>query len=42
MEMLLMAHSGRCWPILLIAMFKFPVGWLRRSQFLSMDRGDLR
>ena len=42
MNILLMLHSGLRWIILLvavIALIKFLVGWLRRSQFAGMDRG---
>lgn len=42
MNILLMAHSGLRWLILLVAVIaivKFLVGWLRRSEFKSMDRG---
>lgn len=42
MNILLMAHSGLRWLILLVAVVaivKFLIGWLRRSQFQGMDRG---
>lgn len=42
MEILLMAHSGLRWLVLLlagIAIVKFLVGWLRHSPYTGMDRG---
>ena len=42
MNILLMAHSGIRWLVLLIAVIaivKFLIGWLRGSQFKGMDRG---
>lgn len=42
MNILLMAHSGLRWLILLIAVIaivKFALGWLRGGQFKGMDRG---
>ena len=42
MNILLMAHSGLRWLILLvaaIAIIKFLVGWTRGGQFKGMDRG---
>lgn len=41
MDILLMAHSGLRWLVLLIAVIaivKFLVGWLRRSPFTGLDR----
>lgn len=42
MNVLLMAHSGIRWLVLLVAVIaivKFAMGWLRRSTFKGMDRG---
>jgi hypothetical protein len=42
MFILLMAHSGIRWLILLVAVvaiIKYLIGWLQRGQFKSMDRG---
>ena len=42
MNILLMAHSGLRWLVLLIALIaiiKFLLGWLARSPFKGMDRG---
>ena len=42
MNILLMAHSGLRWLVLLIALIaiiKFLLGWLTRSPFKGMDRG---
>ena len=42
MNILLYAHSGLRWLVLLVALVaivKFLIGWLRRSQFQGMDRG---
>jgi uncharacterized membrane protein YphA (DoxX/SURF4 family) len=42
MKILLMAHSGLRWIILLVAIIaivKFALGWLRGGQFKGMDRG---
>ena len=42
MNILLMAHSGIRWLVLLfavIAIVKFLIGWLRGSPFKGMDRG---
>jgi hypothetical protein len=42
MNILLMAHSGIRWLIVLIALVaivKFMIGWLRGGQFKGMDRG---
>jgi len=42
MNILLMIHSVLRWVILLVAVIaivKFLIGWLRRSQFKGMDRG---
>jgi hypothetical protein len=42
MNILLMAHSGLRWLVLLVAVIaivKFLVGWLARSQYKGMDRG---
>jgi uncharacterized membrane protein YphA (DoxX/SURF4 family) len=42
MNILLMAHSGIRWLIVLIALVaivKFLIGWLRGGQFKGMDRG---
>jgi len=42
MNILLVVHSGLRWFILVIAaiaILKFLIGWLRRSQFQGMDRG---
>jgi hypothetical protein len=42
MNILLMAHSGLRWLILLVAVvaiIKFALGWLRGGQFKGMDRG---
>ena len=42
MNILLMAHSGLRWLVLLvaaIALGKYLIGWLGNSQFKSMDRG---
>lgn len=42
MNILLMAHSGIRWLVLLVAVIaivKFLIGWLRGSQFKGMDRG---
>ena len=42
MNILLMAHSGIRWLVLLvavIAIIKFLIGWLRGGHFKSMDRG---
>ena len=42
MNILLMAHSGIRWLVLLIAVIaivKFLIGWLQGSQFKGMDRG---
>lgn len=42
MNILLMAHSGVRWLILLVAVIaivKFALGWLQGSEFKGMDRG---
>lgn len=42
MNILLMAHSGLRWLILLVAVIaivKFLIGWLTRGQFKGFDRG---
>lgn len=42
MDILLMAHSGLRWLVLLIAVIaivKFLAGWMSRSRFTGMDRG---
>lgn len=42
MNILLTVHSSLRWLILLVAVIaigKFFIGWLRRSQFMGMDRG---
>ena len=42
MNILLMAHSGLRWLILLIAVIavvKYLIGWLQRGQYRGMDRG---
>ncbi len=42
MNILLMAHSGLRWLVLLVALIaivKFLLGWLARSPFKGMDRG---
>jgi hypothetical protein len=42
MNILLMAHSGLRWLVLLVAVIaivKFLIGWLARGQFKAMDRG---
>jgi hypothetical protein len=42
MNILLMAHSGLRWLVLLVALIaivKFLLGWLTRSSFKGMDRG---
>ena len=42
MNILLMAHSGLRWLVLLVAVIaivKFLIGWLARSQYKGMDRG---
>lgn len=42
MNILLMAHSGLRWLVLLVALIaivKFLLGWLTRSPFKGMDRG---
>lgn len=42
MNILLMAHSGVRWLILLVAVIaivKYAVGWLRRGTYQGMDRG---
>ena len=42
MNVLLMAHSGLRWLVLLVALIalaKFLLGWLTRSPFKGMDRG---
>ena len=42
MNVLLMAHSGVRWLIMLVGLFalvRFLLGWLRKSEFAKMDRG---
>ena len=42
MDILVIAHSGIRWLVLLvavIAMIKYLLGWLQRGQFKGMDRG---
>lgn len=42
MNILLMAHSGLRWLVLLVAVIaivKFLIGWLARGQYKGMDRG---
>ena len=42
MNILLMAHSGLRWLVLLvavIAIIEFLIGWLQRGQYKGMDRG---
>ena len=42
MNILIMAHSGLRWLVLLVAVVaivKFLMGWLRRSPYIGMDRG---
>lgn len=42
MNILLMAHSGLRWLVLLVAVvasIKFLIGWLQRGQYKGMDRG---
>jgi uncharacterized membrane protein YphA (DoxX/SURF4 family) len=42
MNMLLMAHSGLRWLVLLVALItivKYLIGWLQRGQYKGMDRG---
>lgn len=42
MNILLMAHSGLRWLVLLVAVLaiiKYLIGWLQRGQYKGMDRG---